>query len=158
MRNSIKIIFASLSILLLTSFVKVKPHLASHQYKCMVQLMNYTGEGAYIVVSIIDKEGSYVKTLQVLGDDEEWYPELPKWWSFYESKNKPDIDGITGATIAGGERSMFLLEIDESYLDNGGTSRTRFLAYSQWTRGRVLGWRLARGRRHPPDWVSSIFW
>lgn len=106
--------------LMLTSFVNLSnPLVAPTKYKCMVQLTNYTGEGAYIVVSILDAEGEYVKTLQVLGDDEKWYPDLPKWWAFHKGNNKPAIDGITGATIAGGERAMFMLEIDSEYIDQG---------------------------------------
>ncbi len=90
--------------------------------KCMVQLINYEGEGAYIVVSILDKEGKYLETLRVLGDDEEWYPDLSSWWTYF-SKNKYEIDGITGATIAGGERSVFALEIDEKFIGNGNKIR-----------------------------------
>lgn len=89
----------------------------------MVQLVNYTGEGAYIVVSVLNKEGKYVKTLRVLGDDEEWYPDLTAWWSFYTDKDKPAIDGITGATIAGGERSIFVFEIENDLLDAGNKLR-----------------------------------
>ncbi len=33
----------------------------STQYKCMVQMTNYVGEGAYIVVSLIDSKGKYEK-------------------------------------------------------------------------------------------------
>ena len=83
----------------------------------MVQLTNYTGEGAYIVVSALDKEGNYLTTLRVLGDDEEWYPDLTAWWDYYTKKQKPNVDGITGATIGGGERSIFVLEIDEQLID-----------------------------------------
>jgi len=42
----------------------------------MLQLNNYTGEGAYIVVLLINKNDEYEKTLYVLGDDKKWYPDL----------------------------------------------------------------------------------
>lgn len=96
---------------------------ASTKYKCMVQLTNYTGEGAYIIVSVLDGDNNYMKTLQVLGDDEEWYPDLPKWWRFYRNIQKPDIDGITGATIAGGERSIFVIEIEDDMINSGNQIR-----------------------------------
>lgn len=83
------------------------------KYKCMVQLKNYVGEGAYIVVSVIDKNNKYVKTLQILGDDEKWYPDIPRWWSFFKTAKDPHIDAITGATIAGGERSIFTFQLSE---------------------------------------------
>lgn len=93
--------------------------IAEIQYKCMIQLTNYSGEGAYIVVSVLDENKEYVETLRILGDDEEWYPDLPTWWSFFEKSGQENVDAITGATIAGGERSIFVLDIDKRYLDNG---------------------------------------
>jgi hypothetical protein len=60
--------------------------------------------------------------LHVLGDDEKWLPDLPKWWAFFE-KSKENIDAITGATIAGGERSIFTFEIDQKYMVAGNKLR-----------------------------------
>lgn len=88
------------------------------KYKCMIQLKNYDGEGAYIVVSLLDSEGKYVETLQVLGDDDEWYHEVYKWWDFY-GKKRNNIDAITGATISGGQRAIKVIEIDNEKIDKG---------------------------------------
>ena len=87
------------------------------KYKCMVQLKNYEGEGAYVVASVIDAENNYVKTLRVLGEDDEWYPDLKQWWDFIKPQ-KEALDGITGATIAGGERSIFTFEIDGDLINS----------------------------------------
>jgi hypothetical protein len=87
-------------------------------YKCMVQLTNYEGEGAYVVVSLINPEGDYEKTLYVLGDDDEWYFDIDEWWKF-QGKVRTDISGITGATISGGERSIFVLNIEDEKIDKG---------------------------------------
>ena len=83
-------------------------------YKCLIQLKNYTGEGAYIILSIIDKENNYLSTVKVLGDDEEWYPDLKEWYNYYQKDNQK-IDGITGATISGGERAIFAFELEQKY-------------------------------------------
>ena len=91
--------------------------------KCMIQLTNYSGEGAYIVVSVLDSTGNYLNTLQVLGDDYEWYPDLTAWWSYFQPLKKSGIDAISGATISGGERSIFILEIEESLIDSNHTLR-----------------------------------
>ena len=88
----------------------------------MVQLVNYEGEGAYVIVSVVNPEGKYLKTLKVLGDDPEWYHEITSWWSYY-GKKRYSIDAITGATIAGGERSIFKLAIDEDWIGQGNTLR-----------------------------------
>ncbi len=87
-------------------------------YKCMIQMKNYSGEGAYIVVSLLDKEDKYVKTLYVQGDDEEWYSDITEWWDF-QGKVRADIDAITGATVSGGNRTISVLKIDTDKIDNG---------------------------------------
>ena len=87
-------------------------------YKCMIQLANYTGHGAYVVVSILDQDGEYVETLYVQGEDEEWYQDIPEWWGFFDTK-KPDIDAITGATVGGGQRTINVLKIPSNKIDAG---------------------------------------
>ncbi|WP_164914207.1 DUF2271 domain-containing protein [Aquimarina sediminis] len=90
----------------------------SNTYKCMIQMTNYTGEGAYIVISLINPEGNYEKTLYVLGDDEEWYHDIIDWWKFY-GKRRPNIDAITGATVSGGGRTISVIEIESDKIDTG---------------------------------------
>ena len=55
--------------LLTASFVQ---QTTSKKYKCLIQLTNYKGDGAYIVASLINPQGKYEQTLQVLGDDPLW--------------------------------------------------------------------------------------
>ena len=90
----------------------------STQYKCLIQMKNYTGEGAYIAISLLDEKGNYEKTLYVHGDDEDWYYDITKWWKFY-GKNRIEIDAITGATIGGGERAITIIELENSKIDAG---------------------------------------
>jgi hypothetical protein len=85
-------------------------------YKCMIQLKNYTGEGAYVVISLINPEGDYEETLYVQGKDAEWYSEISEWWKFY-GKRRPDIDAISGATISGGERTVHVIQIPKEKID-----------------------------------------
>ncbi len=89
----------------------------SKTFKCMIQMKNYTGEGAYVVISLL-KDGKYIKTLYVQGDDDEWYSDITEWWNFY-GKKRTDIDAITGATISGGNRTISILSIDENKIDTG---------------------------------------
>jgi len=123
MKKYFKYTLPVLGLFLLSSFIHNNLPNTSSKYKCMVQLVNYTGEGAYVIVSVLDKDGNYLKTLQILGDDAEWYPDLETWWSTYFGVVRPEVDGITGATIAGGERSLFVLEIDDELLDQGNQLR-----------------------------------
>jgi hypothetical protein len=91
---------------------------AVKNYKCLIQLTSYEGEGAYVVVSLINPEGKYEKTLRVWGDDSEWYYEMTSWWKFY-GKKRANIDGITGASISGGGRSVSVIKIDPTKIDKG---------------------------------------
>jgi hypothetical protein len=109
------LLFLSLT---LSSFKNPEPL----NYKCMIQMTNYSGEGAYVVISLMSPEGEYVKTLYVQGEDSEWYHDIPEWWKFY-GKKRTNIDAITGETIAGGERSLCVLELNSEYMDQGYTLR-----------------------------------
>ncbi|RRQ49094.1 DUF2271 domain-containing protein [Maribacter algicola] len=88
-------------------------------YKCMIQLTNYEGEGAYIVVSILDGKGSYEETLYVQGDDNEWYRDLEEWWKNIYGIRRPNIDAIVGETVTGGQRKMTILNIPTDKIDAG---------------------------------------
>lgn len=90
--------------------------------KCLIQLTNYTGEGAYVVVSLLNPSGEYEETLYVQGTDSEWYSEIPEWWKFY-GKYRPNIDAISGETISGGERTVTVLHIPEAKIDKGYSLR-----------------------------------
>ncbi|CCH53211.1 hypothetical protein BN8_02288 [Fibrisoma limi BUZ 3] len=86
------------------------------QYKCMIQMTNYMGEGAYIVVSLINGKGAYEKTLYVLGSDKKWYPDVKEWHKAL-GKKTPNISAITGASVAGGDRSVVMLDIDNAKIN-----------------------------------------
>jgi hypothetical protein len=90
----------------------------NNKYKCMIQMTNYMGEGAYIVVSLIDPAGNYEKTLRVLGSDKRWYPDLAEWHKF-SKKTTENISAITGASVAGGDRSVTVIEIDQARINTG---------------------------------------
>lgn len=92
------------------------------RYKCLLQLSNYKGEGAYIVVSLVDKNGKYEKTLAVLGQDKKWYDTL-KEWNKSQKVKKESLNGITSASVGGGERKMLALNLPDEYLDKGYTIR-----------------------------------
>lgn len=104
--------------LLLSAFTVSK----TKAVKCLIQLTNYTGEGAYVIVSLLNADGEYEKTLYVQGKDSEWYSEIPEWWKFY-GKYRQDIDAISGATVSGGERTVTVLQIPEDKIDKGYSLR-----------------------------------
>ncbi len=94
------------------------------KYKCLLQMTNYSGLPAYVVVSVIDADGKYVETVRIQGKDEEWYHDFNTWFGFFEA-NKEEmfsndkLDAISGASIAGGERSIFALKLNEDWFGRG---------------------------------------
>jgi hypothetical protein len=117
--NIKKLTYQSLVILLVTfSLFSFKEYATKSNYKCMIQMKNYTGEGAYIVISLLDPEGKYEETLYVQGDDDEWYFDITEWWDF-QGKKRADIDAITGETISGGERKISVIRIPDDKLNKG---------------------------------------
>lgn len=87
------------------------------KYKCLLQMANYVGEGAYVAVSLIDAKGEYEKTLYVMGDDKKWYKSLKEWNKF--NAKKLDVSAKTGASVTGGDRSVTVFEIENSKINKG---------------------------------------
>ncbi len=84
----------------------------------MIQMTKYVGEEAYVVISLINSKGLYEKTLYVMGPDKQWYNTVKEWHKF-QSKKKANISAITGASVAGGDRSVNVIEIEKSKIDAG---------------------------------------
>ena len=84
----------------------------------MIQMTNYMGEGAYMVISIIDPKGKYDKTLYVLGSDKKWYPDIKEWHKAF-AKKPANISAITGASVAGGDRTVSVIDIDNAKVNAG---------------------------------------
>ncbi|MFW0718320.1 DUF2271 domain-containing protein [Pedobacter sp. N23S346] len=115
MNNFFKLCLAFALVLSIPSFSSAQK---TTKYKCMVQMTNYVGEGAYIAVSLIDAKGAYEKTLYVMGSDKKWYPDLKEWNKAY--KKKPtNISAITGASVTGGDRSVTVLDIETDKINKG---------------------------------------
>ena len=79
---------------------------------------SYTGEAAYVVISLINPQGAYDKTLYVLGTDKQWYNTLKEWHK-YQTKTKARLSAITGASVAGGDRAVHVFEIEDAKMGKG---------------------------------------
>lgn len=90
----------------------------SGKYKCMLQMISYEGEAAYVVISLINPKGEYEKTLSVLGPDKKWYNTL-KEWDKYQEKTKEKLSAVTGASVGGGDRAVRTIEIEDAKIDKG---------------------------------------
>ncbi|WP_421942841.1 DUF2271 domain-containing protein [Pedobacter sp.] len=118
--NNIYKLCLGLGIVFSTSFASMAQK--TTKYKCMLQMTNYVGEGAYIVVSLVDAKGAYEKTLYVMGSDKKWYPDVKEWHKFYKAK-PTNLSAITGASVTGGDRSVTTFEIEDAKINKGYTLR-----------------------------------
>ncbi len=112
----------SFSVIVLLALVAFEKPVAITNVKCMIQMTNYTGEGAYVVISLINPEGDYEETLYVQGKDSEWFSEISEWWKFY-GKRRINIDAIAGETITGGARTISIVKIPTEKIDKGYSIR-----------------------------------
>ncbi|MCZ8228199.1 DUF2271 domain-containing protein [Flavobacterium sp.] len=110
--------FLKISLLVLISFLSFQATGQTSKYKCMLQMSNYVGEGAYVVVSLINPKGEYEKTLYVMGDDKKWYKTVKEWHKF-QSKKQENISAKTGASVTGGDRSITTIEIEDAKINKG---------------------------------------
>lgn len=119
-QNKFLVVFFTLAIgaFTLTGFKTPPAPPAQVSFKCLVQLTNYSGEGAYVVVSLIDANGKYKKTLQVFGKEKRWWDDLPSWFKFLTT-SKENVDAISGASITAGSRKVFSINADESLYNKG---------------------------------------
>ncbi|PRD54778.1 DUF2271 domain-containing protein [Sphingobacterium gobiense] len=88
------------------------------KYKCMIQMVGYEGEKAYVIISLINPKGEYEKTLSVLGPDKQWFNTLKEWYRF-QSKTKENVSAVTGASVGGGDRAVRTIAIDDAKLNKG---------------------------------------
>lgn len=114
--------FLKIGFVLAFAFSALASSAQTSKYKCMVQMTNYPGEGAYVAVSLIDPKGAYEKTIYVLGQNKKWYHDIKEWHKF-QSKKQTNISAITGASVAGGDRSVLVMEIENSKINSGYTLR-----------------------------------
>jgi hypothetical protein len=111
--------FAIITVFMLFAFTKP---IETTNVKCIIQMTNYQGEGAYVIISLINPKGDYEETLYVQGKDSEWYSDITEWWKFY-GKRRPDIDAISGATISGGGRTVSVIKVPTDKMDAGYSIR-----------------------------------
>lgn len=116
--NNLNRIFLAIAIALILPFTSSAQKPGVTKYKCMVQMTNYVGEAAYIVVSLVNPSGAYEKTLYVMGPDKKWYTHIKEWHKF-NTKKPANISAITGASVAGGDRSVTTFEIEDSKINAG---------------------------------------
>lgn len=84
----------------------------------LIQLKDYEGYEAFYALYLVDPDGRYVRTLWVSGKKKPFYKDMPRWWK-YLGRAPQDLDAITGASIAPGDRNVIRVHLDDDLLDAG---------------------------------------
>lgn len=117
--NKIRLSLLSLTLLLLGSTTLIAQ---TSKYRCLLQMQTYKGPKAYVAISLINPEGKYERTLKLLGPDKRWHDSLQEWHKAQQSSAQK-VDGVTSASIAGGDRNVFVVDLDDKLFDKGYSVR-----------------------------------
>ena len=81
-------------------------------------LQSYRGNGAYVAIYLTDAQGKYERTLWVAGKKAKYYKHLRDWAQGGGSKSA-EFDGLTGASVGGGETLEVAVELEDALIDAG---------------------------------------
>lgn len=81
-------------------------------------LKNYGGDGAYIALYLLDKNGVYQDTIWMSGGKSKYYSHL-RGWSAATGLNLSEVRGITGASTGSGRTLTVVADLADSLIDAG---------------------------------------
>jgi len=84
-------------------------------------LVQYSGHAAYLAVYLANPDGSYNSTLWVSGRKAKYYGDLRGWARGASADGSLKLDGITGASVGGGETLTVHASLADMLLDAGYT-------------------------------------
>ena len=83
------------------------------------QLVRYSGNAAYLAVYLTDPSGAYHSTLWVSGHKTKYYGTLRGWAQGASQAGSLSLDGITGASVGGGETLTVHADLADALIDAG---------------------------------------
>jgi hypothetical protein len=97
----------------------VAPNLASaREITFETTLKAYGGDGAYVVLYVVDSSGAYQGTLWMAGGKAKYYRHLSDW-ERASGGSLAEIDGITGASVGAGRTLTITLDLADTLIDGG---------------------------------------
>ncbi len=81
------------------------------------QMNNYGGNRAYLAIYLVNANGAYDHTLYVAGSRTRYYRHLTGW--LRASRGRPNISGITGASVGSGRTLKVTVDIADSLINAG---------------------------------------
>lgn len=83
------------------------------------QMVRYSGRPAYLAVYLTDPSGAYQSTLWVSGHKTRYYGTLRGWAQGVSQAGSLNLDGITGASVGGGETLTVHASLADALIDAG---------------------------------------
>ena len=98
------------------------------------KLVNYSGNAAYLSVYLTKPDGSYDSTLWVSGTKQRYLGELSGWVSAMRGAGVStlNLDGITGASVGGGQTLTVKADLADALIDAGYTDPCRHRGGARW--------------------------
>lgn len=106
------------SVLALASAMTVAEQAQAREVTFTTQLKNYGGDGAYVVIYLLDSAGQYKGTLWMAGGRPRYYRHLTDWRRA-SGGNLGEIDGITGASVGSGRTLAIKADLADALIDAG---------------------------------------
>jgi hypothetical protein len=82
-------------------------------------MVRYSGHAAYLAVYLTDPSGAYHSTLWVSGHKTKYYGTLRGWVQGVSRVGSVNLDGITGASVGGGETLTVHADLADTLIDAG---------------------------------------
>lgn len=106
--------------LLLLATAIVSPSFAmAKDVTVSARLINYSGNSAYLAVYLTDANGSLQQTLWLAGSKTRYYGDLRGWVRSLGNATSVNIDGVTGASVGGGQTLTVKANIADNLIDAG---------------------------------------
>lgn len=109
-----------LAAMLMLATALVAPAVAmARDVTIQTSLVQYSGHAAYLAVYLTNPDGSYNSTLWVSGQKSKYYGDLRGWARAASSAGSLNLDGITGASVGGGQTLTVHANLAVALLDAG---------------------------------------
>ena len=110
-----------LAAMLMLATALVAPSMAmARDVTIETSLVQYSGHAAYLAVYLTNPDGSYNSTLWVSGQKSKYYGDLRGWARAASSAGSLKLDGITGASVGGGQTLTVHAILAGALFDAGG--------------------------------------
>nr|WP_295888053.1 DUF2271 domain-containing protein [uncultured Devosia sp.] len=109
-----------LAAMLMLATALVTPGIAmAGDVSVQTSLVQYSGHGAYLAIYLTNPDDSYNSTLWVSGQKSKYYGDLRGWARAASTAGSLNLDGITGASVGGGQTLTVHANLADTLLDAG---------------------------------------